>query len=226
MNEANSANPVEITHYSDVLCVWAYIAQRRVEELEASFPQQVNISYRFLQVFGDVESKMTTQWATKGGLSGYAEHVQEVAARFEHLEISPRAWLHNTPASSLPAHIALCGIRASQPDDATAVQRALRALRHAFFVEVRNVADANTLLDVLRSADIDMDALRGVLESGVAHAGLADDLSAAATLGVRASPTLSFNEDRQLLTGNVGYRVMEANVRELLRNPSDQQSWC
>jgi hypothetical protein len=36
-----------------------------------------------------------------------------------------------------------------------------------------------------------------------------------------------FNEGRQVLTGNVGYRVIEANVRELLRQPSDDQSsWC
>ena len=30
----------------------------------------------------------------------------------------------------------------------------------------------------------------------------------------------------QMLTGNVGYRVLEANVRELLHNPGGQQSWC
>jgi len=37
---------------------------------------------------------------------------------------------------------------------------------------------------------------------------------------------LLFNEGRQVLTGNVGYRVIEANVRELLRVPVDQSSWC
>jgi hypothetical protein len=31
---------------------------------------------------------------------------------------------------------------------------------------------------------------------------------------------------KQVLTGNVGYRVIEANVRELLRAPADQSSWC
>ncbi len=43
---------------------------------------------------------------------------------------------------------------------------------------------------------------------------------------VRASPTLTFNEDRQRLTGNVGYRIIEANVRELLERPETQQTWC
>ena len=40
------------------------------------------------------------------------------------------------------------------------------------------------------------------------------------------SPTLSLNEDRQRLAGNVGYRVIEANVRELLEGPAPEGSWC
>jgi hypothetical protein len=45
-------------------------------------------------------------------------------------------------------------------------------------------------------------------------------------ISVRASPTMTFNDDRQILSGNVGYRVLEANVRELSRSPNNQQSWC
>ena len=55
---------------------------------------------------------------------------------------------------------------------------------------------------------------------------LATDLERVAQLGVRASPTLDFNEGRQRLTGNVGYRILEANIQELLRTPAGQQSWC
>ena len=50
---------VEIEHFSDVLCIWAYIAQKRIEELESNFPGQVRFEYRFLQVFGDVSGKMS-----------------------------------------------------------------------------------------------------------------------------------------------------------------------
>ena len=40
------------------------------------------------------------------------------------------------------------------------------------------------------------------------------------------SPSLVMNEGRQHLNGNVGYRVIEANVHELLRKPVDEMSWC
>jgi predicted DsbA family dithiol-disulfide isomerase len=68
--------------------------------------------------------------------------------------------------------------------------------------------------------------VEALVESGAAHAALAADLELARDNQVRASPTLLFNEGRQRLTGNVGYRVIEANVRELLQSPAGGQSWC
>ncbi len=46
--------------------------------------------------------------------------------------------------------------------------------------------------------------------------------------GVQGSPTYVFNEGRQMLYGNVGYRIIEANVRELLSAPAaaGEPSWC
>jgi predicted DsbA family dithiol-disulfide isomerase len=46
--------------------------------------------------------------------------------------------------------------------------------------------------------------------------------------GVQGSPTYVFNDGRQLLYGNVGYRIIEANVRELLSAPPAEgaPSWC
>jgi hypothetical protein len=34
------------------------------------------------------------------------------------------------------------------------------------------------------------------------------------------------NNGRQILYGNVGYRVLRANAAELLNQPSDEASWC
>ena len=41
------------------------------------------------------------------------------------------------------------------------------------------------------------------------------------------SPTLVFNEGRQRLYGNLGYRIIDVNIRELLRDTqSGEASWC
>jgi predicted DsbA family dithiol-disulfide isomerase len=217
----------DIEHFSDVLCIWAYIAQVRVDELQANFPHEVRIDYRFMQVFGDVAGKMAAQWTERGGLEGYAAHVQEVAAQFEHIEINPRAWIANPPRSSLPAHLVLCGVKALHAGDPEGVElglveRLLHALRRAFFVELVDISNQQRLFEVAEQAGVNLTKLQQALDSGTAHA----QLAAVTQNAVRASPTMTFNEGRQVLAGNVGYRVLEANIRELLHNPTDQQSWC
>jgi len=69
-------------------------------------------------------------------------------------------------------------------------------------------------------------AVEAQLRSGRAHAALSADLEKVHEFSVQVSPTLIFNEGRQRLHGNVGYRVIEANVRELLHHPPDELSWC
>ena len=44
---------------------------------------------------------------------------------------------------------------------------------------------------------------------------------------IEGSPSFVLNEGRQKLYGNVGFRIIEANIQELLRAPGgDQASWC
>ena len=216
--------PIPISHFSDVLCVWAYIAQIRVAELRGNFPSEVELDYRYFSVFGDVKTKMTTQWKERGGLSGYAKHVQEVAAQFDHVQLHPDAWVKNTPTSSMPAHLVLCAARLiGNLDD---LLRLDAAIRGAFFEQNIDISQIDIVLEIVEEAKGPVDRIRQLLDSGEAHAALAQDLKDAADIGVRSSPTLTFNEGRQTLAGNVGYRVLEANIRELLHAPPDQLSWC
>ena len=43
---------------------------------------------------------------------------------------------------------------------------------------------------------------------------------------VEGSPTYIMNEGRQKLYGNLGYKIIEANVQEILHRPENQASWC
>jgi predicted DsbA family dithiol-disulfide isomerase len=66
-----------------------------------------------------------------------------------------------------------------------------------------------------------------LMDTGVAHAALSADYQSAEKARIEGSPTFLINEGRQKLYGNVGFRIIEANIRELLREPSaDQASWC
>ena len=218
---------LSITHYSDILCVWAFIGQVRVAELEADFPEAVSFEFRYFNVFGDVRTKLETQWASRGGLPAYADHVHEVADGFEHVTLHADVWRRNVPASSLPAHLLLAAARCMDAEDDGKAARLLdKALRQAFFTTGLDIARLDQLLAIAEELNLPIDKLERPLHDGRAHALVADDLKCATDAGIRSSPTLTFNEGRQTLSGNVGYRVLEANVRELLRHPTSQQSWC
>jgi predicted DsbA family dithiol-disulfide isomerase len=129
----------------------------------------------------------------------------------------------------MPGHLVLCAVRLLEargvvaPD---ALARAAWALREAFFRDCADISRRAVLLQLARDAGLPVSQLEDMLDSGAAHAALAEDLDLAKQHGIQASPTLLFNEGRQRLTGNVGYRIIEANIRELLEASPGQLSWC
>ena len=71
------------------------------------------------------------------------------------------------------------------------------------------------------------DDIRESIDSGAAFAALHADQRDRTEGGIQVSPTLLLNEGRQRLCGNVGYRVIEANIEELLQpGDSGAASWC
>ncbi len=222
---------VRIQHFSDVLCVWAYVSQVRIDELKQNFGEQIEMDYHFVHVFGHAHQKLEAKWGQRGGAAAYGKHVKDIVEKFEHVPVHPEIWQRDVPRSSLPAHLFLCALNLLDPeqpgpDGRSTLERAAWAVREAFFCELVDISQLNELMAIAEKLDLPTARIQAILDSGAAHALLSEDIAAARDLSIRASPTLLFNEGRQVLTGNVGYRVIEANMRELLRGPSDHQSWC
>ena len=220
---------VQITHFSDVLCVWAYVSEIRCDELLDTFSQQVSLEPHFFHVFGGVQRKLDRQWAERGGVAGYSAHVKSVVEGFDHANVHPEVWIRNTPESSLPAHLLLCAVRLLEEREsirAGSLRRTAWSVREAFFLHCADISKRGVLLELAEEGGLPVSALEDALGDGSAHAELCEDLEQARDQNIRSSPTLVFNEGRQQLTGNVGYRIIEANVRELLEHPPDQHSWC
>ena len=43
---------IHISYVSDLLCVWAYVAEARLDELRKEFGESVELEYRFIPIFG------------------------------------------------------------------------------------------------------------------------------------------------------------------------------
>jgi len=220
---------IKITHFSDVLCIWAYISQIRMDELEQNFQQQVELHFHLFPVFGDIQQKIQQQWLERGGIEAYSEHVLSVANQFEHLSLHPDVWKKNTPSSSLPAHLFLCAIKQAEKEqqlEEGACSIFTKAIRQAFFCECQDVSNQKVLFSLLQQCKLSADLIEEKITSGKAYAVMASDIQMAKNMNIHSSPTLVFNEDRQRLTGNVGYKIIEANIKELLCEPSNVQPWC
>lgn len=224
-------SPIRLSYFSDVLCVWAYIAQIRLDELVSNFPDDISIDYHFVSIFGNAREKLENRWRDKGGLQGYSDHVQSVAQKFNHITVHPDIWTATVPESSMSCHlflqaIQLLEIKGIVPKSDKLFERAVWTFRERFFTQLINIADRTVQFDIAEELGLPIAAIQTQIESGEAYAQLSKDFDLVKEHTVSVSPTLIFNEGRQRLNGNVGYRVIEANIRELLNSPTGEQSWC
>lgn len=228
---------ITIDYFSDVLCVWAYGGQVRLDELEQAFGDKVLVRQRFMQLFADTQTRIGDGWKDKGGFDGFGGHLAEVCAQWEHTHLSAGAWTRCRPTSCVTAHVflkaaGLC-LGLDESDEPQRPQRALldalaRDVRLAFFERAEDISDLSVLMTLLPSSEIPTVDVRRRIDSGEAYAALHHDTELAKQYGVLGSPTYVFNEGRQLLYGNVGYRIIESNVRELLLSAPVEgaPSWC
>ena len=149
---------------------------------------------------------------------------------FPEVSIHPDLWLTVRPASSSSPHLFLKAVETAEANGAApagAGEGLAWAFRRAFFEDARDIANRSVQLDLAASANLDLGAIEAAIADGQAHAALASDYQDADAARIQGSPTFVLNDGRQKLYGNVGYRIIEANVLELLRTPrTDQASWC
>ena len=222
MNNGNQR--IDIDYYSDILCVWAWIAQPRLEELERQWGDRISVRHHFVDIFGDCEKKIPARWGANDGYEKFAEHVKHSAQPFEQAIVHEDVWMASRPRSSAQAHLVLRAVDlvgGREPMCALALR-----IRRAFFVEARDVSDLDLLVELAAAEGVDSSAIRQSLKDGSAIAALSSDLRMATEQGVRGSPTWVLNEGRQVIYGNVGYRVLNANVEELINRPAEEASWC
>ena len=94
-------------------------------------------------------------------------------------------------------------------------------------MSAKDISDWQVYKEIAERLGIDYGMVDEKIRSSEAVAQLAVDYNLSQKHGVEGSPTFIMNDGRQKLFGNVGYRLIEANVQELLRSASEEEaSWC
>jgi predicted DsbA family dithiol-disulfide isomerase len=234
-----SQQEIRIDYFTDILCVWAHVSQARIDELKKQFGSEIKIHYYFIPVFGCVKNRIEEGWKEKGGYLGFNEHVQNVCKQFPHTEVCADLWKVTQPATSLTSHHFLKSVQLledksiisdrqeSRFEGKTLFEEAVWQVRLAFFRDHKNIAEQAVLIEVADALSLPIDQLLKQMANGEALAALFRDMELRDQYRVEGSPTYVLNDGRQKLYGNIGYKVIEANVREIMTRPNEYcASWC
>lgn len=236
--QATMSDRIHVSYYSDILCVWAYVAQIRLDELQKQHGLNIDISYHFIPILGDTEHRIGEGWKERGGFEGYATHVAEVCADFPHVSLNPAAWTTVRPTSSAPSHQFLKAVQlleaggdiSSEPveefDGRSHFEETAWRVRLAFFQDGRDVSRFDVLWGIAADLGLPVGALKALFDNGRALACACRDAELRTERQIEGSPTYVLNHGRQKLYGNLGYKVIEANIEEVLRRPTASSTWC
>ena len=218
------SSPLVIDYYSDVLCIWAWISQRRIVELKEQWGDKIEIRYHYLNLFGDTKSRMAEQWEERGGYEGFGQHVIEAAAPYDNAPVNADIWKYVRPLTSANAHVVLKSVALMYSAEAS--EKLAIQIQHSFFVDCVDIGQLENVLNLADNAGLDREKIKTSIESGAATAALMLDYKDAKDLNVKGSPSWLMNNGRQTLFGNVGYRILNANIKEVLERPMQEASWC
>lgn len=228
---------IKLSYFSDVLCFWAYAAQIRLDELEEKFDKKILIEHHFISVFGNTEQRVGVGWKDRGGYTGFAQHILDTAKVFPHLHVNPEIWQNTRPKTSATSHCFLKAVQCLEENEliSTAVnanygktvfEETLWRVRCAFFEDALDISNISVLKNIAEELQLPMAEIEQVINDGTALAALMSDMEKKELLKLEGSPSYVMNDGRQKLYGNIGYRVIEANVTELLEHGNNQLSWC
>jgi predicted DsbA family dithiol-disulfide isomerase len=227
MNESQTR--IAFSYWSDPLCIWAFVAQDKLDRILADFGGCLEVEYRIVPVFGSLPWRFTEGPWAETGVDGRVQATRDIARQHGCDGVTGECWKVDMPASSWPAGAAAKAVLQLQRQGRTSADagaRYLRRLREAFFVENRNVARRSVQLELAESLDVPRALLQEMLDDGSAWAALWEDHDARERLKIQGSPTYLFEGGRARLYGNFSYGILRATVEELVRGVGPGASAC
>lgn len=220
---------IPFSYWSDPLCVWAFIAQDKLDQILRQRGDLLSVDYRIIPVFGSIPHRFRVGAWAESGPEGRAAATRRVAAMRGHGSVTGQVWLDDPPASSWPVGMAIKAAMALEADgqaDAGSGAAYQWQLRRSFFEDNRNVARRSVMLEIAESLALPVPALEAMLDDGRAMAMLWEDHLERERLKLRGSPTYVFDGGRAQLYGNFNYAILDTTISELARGLEAGCSAC
>jgi predicted DsbA family dithiol-disulfide isomerase len=217
------------SYWSDPLCIWAFVAQSKLDRILEAHGDRLEVAYRIVPVFGSVPQRFAQGPWAKEGVQGRVAATARIAREHGHPEVSGEIWLSDPPSSSWAAGAALKAVFTLEAKErlpqGTAAEYQWQ-MRRRFFVDNRNVARRHEQLALAEALSVPRAELEALLDDGSALSALWEDYADKETLRIQGSPTYVFEGGRAQLYGNFAFGILSATVDELLRGMGVGSSAC
>jgi predicted DsbA family dithiol-disulfide isomerase len=219
---------LEFSYWSDPLCVWALVAQTKLDRILAEVGDRLTIDYRIVPVFGSVAWRFEHGPWAKEGIDGRVAATRRIAAQGGRPDVSGECW-RTKPSSSWAPAAAIKAVFAQErtgtvAKDAGATYQ--RTLRERFFVRDANIALREVQLEVAEELGLQRGPIEARLDDGSALAAVCEDHAEKERLHIQGSPTYVFDGGRAMLYGNFDYGILHGTIEELLRGVDPGCSAC
>jgi predicted DsbA family dithiol-disulfide isomerase len=210
---------IPVAYWSDPLCIWAFVAQPRLEAVLAHHGARLSLEHHIVPVFGSVPQRFRDgAWAAQGP-EGRAAATRRVARQHGREDVSGQVWIDDAPASSWSSGAAVKAVGLLEADERAqpgAMSAYLLAMRRAFFEENRNVGRRREQLALAESLGIDRAPMETLLDDGWGAAALFEDHDLQKAQHIVGSPTWVFDGGRAKLYGNFAEDILHETVRTLV----------
>ena len=218
---------VRFVHWSDPLCIWALVAQTKLDLVIRDLGHRVKVDYRIVPVFGSVAWRFAEGPWAKEGIDGRVAATRRIAEQSGRPDVSGECWRRAMPATSWAPAAAIKAVFAlgeGRGDEAGPIYQ--RALRERFFVSEKNIALRSVQLEVAEELELPRAPIEARLDDGSALASVYDDFAEKERLRIQGSPTYVFDGGRAMLYGNFDYGILRSTVEELIRGACPEGSAC
>lgn len=218
---------LQFSYWSDPLCIWALVAQAKLDRLLDELGGELRVDYRIVPVFGSVPSRFTTGSWAKEGVPGRVAATHQIAEQAGRTDVSGECWRRAMPASSWAPAMAIKAVFATDEGREQAAGPSYqRALRERFFVGESNISLRSVQLEVAEELGLARLPIEEHLDDGSALAAVCEDHAEKERLHLQGSPTYVFDSGRAMLYGNFGYGILRSTIEELLRGRGPGGSAC
>lgn len=217
------------SYWSDPLCIWALVAQSKLDRVLAEAGDRLDVDYRIVPVFGSIAWRFAQGPWAKDGVDGRVSATRRIAAQGGRSDVSGECWRRAMPSSSWAPAAAIKAVFALAREGAVAAEVAptyQRALRERFFVGETNIALRPVQLEVAEELGLPRAPLESRLDDGSALAAVCEDLAEKERLHIQGSPTYVFDGGRAMLYGNFDFGILRGTIEELLRGVDPGCSAC